>query len=55
MGVYYAKAMHAAMVMLLGGSVRTFDNDLMRQVHAWTGAIAQCLATMLLVHMFCST
>ena len=32
MGVYYAKAIHAAMAMLMGGSVRTFDNDLMRQV-----------------------
>ena len=30
--VYYAKALHASITMLLGGSVRTSDNDLMRQV-----------------------
>lgn len=28
--VYYTNAMHASMTMLMGGSVRNFDNDLMR-------------------------
>ena len=36
MAVYYAKALHASMTMLLGGSVRTFDNDLMGQVSGWS-------------------
>ena len=44
-GVYYAKAMHAAMAMLMGGSVRTFDNDLMRQVCMPAVTTSLCICT----------